>query len=417
MGRREGGDAVKEQQFYDYESRLARPTNVKISELQSGERLKHVIFADQLTKAVLERLARTADRIRTIDKLPSGKRFLRDLLPHVKAMLYFTQPSTRTFLSFMSACQTLGISCSEVRDTRVSSESKGESPFDSMRMFSSYFDVVIVRSNVPQFAECCAYMMNDLNESSRRGVPIINGGSGADEHPTQALLDMYTIQRALSFTHSRDSSHWTWFDELRQSYPGLRKGINGKTVGFCGDIRRGRTVRSLARLLTLYDDISMYFVSPPVPKLKLPQEVRAALIGRGADVREFNTFEDPVGDSTVIKSLDVLYMTRIQREHNSAEDDAEFGEVDFTPYRLTPKLVSQMKSYSAILHPFPRDEEFGEIPTTIDADPRAYYFRQARNGMWVRAALLAYLFDVDSTIAEYYEDFMSERKDYNEGVL
>ena len=165
-------------------------------------------------------------------------------------MLYFTQPSTRTFLSFTAACQMLGIACNEVRDPSVSSEAKGESPFDSIRMFSSYFDIIIMRSVVPNFAECCAYLMNEMDEQDHRSVPIVNAGSGADEHPTQALLDIYTIKRTFQFKHPKDSSRWNRFDdELRRKYPGLTKSLDGKLYGFCGDIGRGRTVRSLASLL------------------------------------------------------------------------------------------------------------------------------------------------------------------------
>lgn len=403
--------------FHDYEQRLARPVKVKIPDFQTGERLNHIIFADQFTRPTIERLARTADRIRTLSKSVDGCRFLRDLLHYKRAMLYFTQPSTRTFLSFTAACQILGIACSEVRDTKTSSESKGESPFDSMRMFSSYFDVVIMRSRIPQFAECCAYMMNDLRHTSRRNVPVVNGGAGADEHPTQALLDLYTIERALAFYHERDSSQWKWIDELRRQQPGLRKGIDGKIFGFCGDIRRGRTIRSLCQLLSQYKNVSMYFIAPPHPKLSLPQDVRQRLLDRGVDVREFGSFEDRDEGVPVIEKLDCLYMTRIQREHNSAEDEAEFAALDMNQYKLSPELVARMKSYAAILHPFPRDSEFGEIPESIDNDERSHYFRQARNGMWIRAALLAYLFDSDSTIADYYEDFTRDVRDYNLGAL
>lgn len=403
--------------FHDYEQRLARPVKVKIPDFQTGERLNHIIFADQFTRPTIERLARTADRIRTLSKSVDGCRFLRDLLHYKRAMLYFTQPSTRTFLSFTAACQILGIACSEVRDTKTSSESKGESPFDSMRMFSSYFDVVIMRSRIPQFAECCAYMMNDLRHTSRRNVPVVNGGAGADEHPTQALLDLYTIERALAFYHERDSSQWKWIDELRRQQPGLRKGIDGKIFGFCGDIRRGRTIRSLCQLLSQYKNVSMYFIAPPHPKLSLPQDVRQRLLDRGVDVREFGSFEDRDEGVPVIEKLDCLYMTRIQREHNSAEDEAEFASLDMNQYKLSPELVARMKSYAAILHPFPRDSEFGEIPESIDNDERSHYFRQARNGMWIRAALLAYLFDSDSTIADYYEDFTRDVRDYNLGAL
>jgi aspartate carbamoyltransferase catalytic subunit len=403
--------------FYDYESRLNRPVKVKIPDFQVGERLNHVIFADQFSRGSLDRLGRIADRIRLLAKSKEGARFLNDLLRHKRAMLYFTQPSTRTFLSFMAACQILGIACSEVRDPAVSSESKGETPFDSMRMFSSYFDVVIMRSKTPQFAECCAYMMNDLRETSRRNIPVVNGGAGADEHPTQALLDVYTIQRAFSFIHTRDSSQWKWFDELRERSPNLRKGVDGKVFGFCGDIRRGRTIRSLVQLLTQYDDVSLYFVSPRHAKLAMTQDFRDRFLSRGVDLREFHSFEDRVDGVPLIEAIDCLYMTRIQREHNRPEDEEEFREIDFASYRLTPQLVARMKPYAAVLHPFPRDASFGEIPTTIDNDPRAHYFRQARNGMWIRAALLAYLFDVDTTITDYYQDYTRETRDYNVGAL
>jgi aspartate carbamoyltransferase catalytic subunit len=284
-------------------------------------------------------------------------------------------------------------------------------------MFSSYFDVVIMRSKIPQFAECCGYMMNDLRETSRRNIPVINGGAGADEHPTQALLDVYTIQRVFSFYHPRDSSQWKWIDELRETFPGLRTGIDGKVFCFCGDIRRGRTIRSLATLLSQYEDVSMYFVAPRNSKLSMTQEFRTRLLDHGVHVREFESLEDSVDGVPLIEKADCLYMTRIQREHNSAEDEEEFREIDFTNYRLSPGLVARMKPYAAVLHPFPRDADFGEIPITIDADPRAHYFRQARNGMWIRAALLAYLFDVDSTIADYYQDYTRETRDYNMSAL
>ena len=406
-----------QEQFYDYESRLNRPVKVKIPDFCAGDRLKHLIFADQLTRKMIERLGRTADRIRMIHKSDEGFRFLKNLLPRVKAMLYFTQPSTRTFLSFMSACQILGINCSEVRDTSTSSESKGESAFDSMRTFSSYFDIVIMRSPKSKFAECCAYMMNDLAETSRRNIPIINAGSGADEHPTQALLDIYTINRALAFDHPKDSSQWTYFEQMRETYPQLTRGIDGKTFGFCGDVHRGRTVRSLASLLTLYDNISMRFVSPNHDKLRISNDLRQRLLKRNVDVREFSNFEDLIDDTPVISDLDVLYMTRIQKEHNTPELSESLAKLDFSSYKLSLGLVEKMKPYAAVLHPFPRDNDFGEIPSNIDSNHRAHYFRQARNGMWVRAALLAFLFDVDGEINEFYDELTLEHQTYNEGAI
>jgi aspartate carbamoyltransferase catalytic subunit len=149
----------------------------------------------------------------------------------------------------------------------------------------------------------------------------------------------------------------------------------------------------------------------------MTNEFRSMLLERKVHVREFESLEDQVDGVPLIEKLDCLYMTRIQREHNRPEDEEEFRQIDFSRYKLTPKLVSRMKRCAAILHPFPRDQEFGEIPTSIDTDPRAYYFRQARNGMWSRAALLAYLFDVDQDIADYYEDYTKDLSDFNEGAL
>ena len=150
-----------------YESRLQRPVRMKMPEFERDDRMRHVIFSGQFSVPFLEELAGIADMIRMLSKSRAGQDFLINLLPHKRAMLYFTQPSTRTFLSFMAACQILGITCNEVRDPRTSSETKGETRFDSIRMFSSYFDVIIMRSPIARLAESCAYLMNDL-ETSRQ---------------------------------------------------------------------------------------------------------------------------------------------------------------------------------------------------------------------------------------------------------
>src|SRR5436190_5372620 len=242
--------------------------------------------------------------------------FLGDLLRHKRAMLYFTQASTRTFLSFLAACQILGMQTGEIRDPSVSSEAKGESPLDSIRMFSSYFGVIIMRGRYPHFGEACAYLMNDLDHihdvdrAGQRGVPIINGGSGADEHPTQALLDIYTLQRLFSFESKKDSSRRSRFGELRRKYPTLTKGPEGKVYCFCGDIGRGRTVRSLAQLLALYKNVTMHFVYPPHPRLEMSDDLREYLLTAGVKITEGHSLKAVIGD------IDVLYMTRIQHEHD-----------------------------------------------------------------------------------------------------
>jgi aspartate carbamoyltransferase len=329
-------------------------------------------------------------------------------------MLYFTQASTRTFLSFMAACQILGMSYGEIRDPSVSSEAKGESPLDSIRMFSSYFDVIIMRARYPDFAEACAYLMNDLDRNSDsehfglRGVPIVNGGSGADEHPTQALLDICTIKRIFGFESKKDSSRRSRFGELRRKYPGLTRGLDGKVYCFCGDIGRGRTVRSLAQLLALYRNVTMHFVYPPHPKLRLSDDLRQYLMTAGVKITE----GDDVAE--VIRDIDVLYMTRIQHEHDQGD---HYDEEALRKCMLTPDLVARMKDYAAILHPFPRNGMNPEIPFEIDNDPRARYFEQSQSGMWVRAALLSYLFSVDAEVYSHHEKMFSERHDYNERVL
>jgi len=402
-----------------YASRLHRPIGIKVPEFQRGDRLRHVIFSGQFSVAFLEELAEIADMIRMLSKSRAGQDFLINLLPHRRAMLYFTQPSTRTFLSFMAACQILGMTCNEVRDPATSSETKGETRFDSIRMFSSYFDVIIMRSPIARLAETCAYLMNDLEAKGQRSVPLVNAGSGADEHPTQALLDIYTLQRSFKFDSPQDSPSGNRFNELRErrGYPELTRGLAHKTYGFCGDIGRGRTVRSLAMLLALYEDVRLVFLAPNHPKLALGADLRERLVDRNVRVYEVESFEDELDGRPVIEQLDALYMTRIQKEHDDPRDAAAFAELDFSRYCLTPGLVARMKDYAPILHPFPRDQHFGEIPPQIDNDRRAMYFRQARNGMWIRAALLAHVFDADHHISRHFRAAYRELHSYNESAL
>ncbi|MEM7456802.1 MAG: hypothetical protein AAF456_20835, partial [Planctomycetota bacterium] len=160
-------------EFADFEHLFDRGQESKLADLERQGRLKHMIFGSQLNPELLERICRTADMIRRLARERKGNDRLRELLPHKRAMLYFTQPSTRTFLSFMAACQILGITCNEVRNPETSSEVKRESKMDSIRMFSSYFDVIIMRSNAERLAEGCAYMMNRLENQEMRSVPVI----------------------------------------------------------------------------------------------------------------------------------------------------------------------------------------------------------------------------------------------------
>ena len=156
-----------------------------------SERVKHVLTADQFDRATIDHLYQLINTIRQFDKSKDGLQYLKSLLPHRRAMLYFTQPSTRTFMSFQAACNILGMPASEIRDSSTSSEYKGESQEDSIRTFSSYVDLIIMRSPVAGLTGRVASILDE----TPRPVPIINAGSGPDDHPTQALLDIYTLQK------------------------------------------------------------------------------------------------------------------------------------------------------------------------------------------------------------------------------
>lgn len=388
--------------LYDFEAELNEWTeSEKIAAFQRQGRLKHVIFASQFNRGTLEKLRMFADMIRELSRLEDGSRKLRELLSHKRAMLFFTQPSTRTFLSFMAACQILGLTCNEVRDPSVSSFAKKESLDDGIRMFSSYFDVIIMRDNTAHFAERCAHLMNRLEGGDHRNVPIINAGAGTDQHPTQALLDVYTLQRTFDFDHTTGNPGSRWL-ELQEKYPELERGLDNKVYAFCGDLGRGRTVRSLADLLTEYEQPTMFFIAPQDSELSLGADLRSKLLNAGVKLYEFDSLDATFEGKPILEQIDCLYMTRIQREHDRGTGHDSLANIDLSQYRLTPERASRMKEYVPILHPFPRDSQVGEIPTCIDSDPRAMYFRQARNGMWARAALLVHVFDVTDDLMTLY---------------
>jgi aspartate carbamoyltransferase catalytic subunit len=331
---------------------------------QGDGRPYHVIIAQQFERDRLEQLCQLATRIRRIAKSKQGMEFLASLLNHKRAMLDFSQPSTRTFLSFYAACQILGLKVGEVRDPATSSEMKGESREDSVRTFSSYFDMIIMRTPLQGFAEKMAWLLSN----TERPIPIINAGSGKDQHPTQALLDIYTLQRS--------------FEKLG--------GIEGKTVVFVGDLARGRTVRSLSYLLTKFPNVTQYFVAPE--PLQIGQDVLEQLDAARVNYHLNSDFE------SVMPLADAIYMTRIQDEW-----DTEAGEskrIDTSRYHFRVEHLQRIKIGTIIMHPLPRRQE---IDVAVDHDPRAMYWRQMRNGMWIRTALIASIFGRDDEIASYYQ--------------
>lgn len=252
----------------------------------------------------------------------------------------FYEPSTRTSSSFTSAMERLGGSVIPINEVRYSSVSKGESLPDTVRTLECYVDVIVLRHpEVGASAVAARYARK----------PIINAGDGVGEHPTQALLDLFTI-----------------LAELRQ--------VDGLTVTMLGDLKYGRTVHSLARLLSLYQ-VRLNYVSPDL--LRMPREIIDELGQKSVAQTEFTSLDEALPES------DVLYVTRVQKER--FEDEALYESVKGA-FVITPETLTKAKDEMIVMHPLPR---VGEISLEVDDDPRAAYFRQMEYGLYVRMALLA----------------------------
>jgi aspartate carbamoyltransferase catalytic subunit len=304
--------------------------------LASGFYGQDIISVRQFSRENLSYIFDMADEMRAIVKRVGSSDLLKG---HVLACVFY-EPSTRTSSSFIAAMSRLGGSVIPINEVRYSSVTKGESLPDTIRTLESYADVIVLRHPEVGASKVAA-------EYARK--PIINAGDGVGEHPTQALLDLYTIRTELGT-------------------------LNGLHVAMVGDLRYGRTVHSLARLLCLYD-VRMTFVSPEL--LRMPLDVLNEVKDHGKEVRETYDVHEIIGD------VDVLYVIRVQRERFA--DQAQYEEVkDY--YVITPELMAKAKDKMIVMHPLPR---VGEISYAIDNDPRAAYFRQMENGMYIRMALLA----------------------------
>ena len=304
--------------------------------LSSGFYGQDIISVRQFSRDNLSYIFGVADEMRAIVKRVGSSDLLKG---HVLACVFY-EPSTRTSSSFVAAMSRLGGSVIPINEVRYSSVTKGESLPDTIRTLESYADVIVLRHPDVGASEVAA-------EYARK--PIINAGDGVGEHPTQALLDLYTIRAELGR-------------------------IDGLHVAMVGDLRYGRTVHSLARLLCLYD-VKMTFISPEI--LRLPLDVMNEVKDQGKEVRETYDVHEAIAD------LDVLYVTRVQRERFA--DQAQYEAVkDY--YVITPELMERAKQNTIIMHPLPR---VSEISYALDDDPRAAYFRQMENGMYIRMALLA----------------------------
>ena len=265
----------------------------------------------------------------------------RERCRHKKLATLFFEPSTRTRLSFEAAMLELGGSVLGFSQAQSSSASKGESVSDTIQTVSCYDDIIAMRH--PKEGA-------PLAASLKSGVPIINAGDGGHNHPTQTLTDLLTIKRELGR-------------------------LDNFTVGFCGDLKFGRTVHSLISALSRYENIRIVLISPE--ELKIPGYVRDEILEKnGIEYEEVGSMTDVMAD------LDILYMTRVQRERFFNEDDYLRLR---DSYILTPDKLENAKPELKILHPLPR---VNEISTLVDEDPRACYSKQVRNGKYIRMALI-----------------------------
>jgi aspartate carbamoyltransferase len=272
------------------------------------------------------------------EKRVKGGEVIKNMEGQVVASLFF-EPSTRTRLSFETAINRLGARVITVANTASSSVAKGETLADTIRTIDGYVDVIIMRHPMKGSAKIAA---------DNATHPVINGGDGAGQHPTQALLDLYTILK--------------------------EKGVlDGHTVTFLGDLKNGRTVHSLGYFMNLYKN-KMIFVSPK--SLKMPTEITAELRSLGAEIEETEDIEKALSVS------DIVYVTRVQRER--FENPEEYEKVKGL-YVINRAMIVKAKKGITILHPLPRVDE---ISTDVDDYEGAAYFRQAHNGLYVRMALL-----------------------------
>ena len=303
--------------------------------------MRHLIDIIDLSVEEIDELITTAE-----DIIANPAKYAEVCHGKKLATLFF-EPSTRTRLSFEAAMLDLGGRTLGFSDASTSSASKGETVGDTVQVVSCYADIIAMRH--PK--EGAPYAATQVSS-----IPVINAGDGGHNHPTQTLTDLLTIHR--EFGH-----------------------LDNLTMGFCGDLKFGRTVHSLVTALCRYENIKFIFISPP--ELKIPDYLKENVLdAQGKDYVEVESMED------AMPQLDILYMTRVQKERF-------FNEADYLrlrdTYILDPEKLSAAKPEMRVLHPLPR---VNEITVDVDKDPRACYFRQAANGKFVRMALIMKLLEV-----------------------
>ena len=319
----------------------------------------HIISVDQFDRESAEKVFSVADEMRPYAE---RSRITRVLQGAILSNMFF-EPSTRTRVSFGSAFNLLGGEVRETTEVKASSLAKGESLYDTARVLSGYSDIIVMRhpesGSVAEFAE-----------ASR--VPVINGGDGPNEHPSQALLDLYTMRTEIS-------------DQGKE--------LDAMSIALVGDLRYGRAVHSLCKLLSLYSNIVLHLISPP--ELALPDQIQALLIERGHVCRIFDDIE--LG----ISGVDIVYVTRTQEERFPTQADADKYRGLF---RLNQQIYTQnCAPNTVIMHPLPRDSrsEAQELDQDLNDNPNLAIFRQTDNGILIRMALFALVLGVEREIDNY----------------
>ncbi|MCC3376947.1 aspartate carbamoyltransferase [Cohnella sp. REN36] len=301
-----------------------------------ADQLYHVLGAKQFSRAELEELFASSKTMEDIVKAGGDRRYAGRIMTTL-----FFEASTRTRLSFESAISRLGGTVIGTENAaQFSSAIKGETLEDTIRIITGYSDIIVMRHTEIGAAKRAAAVS---------GVPVINAGDGAGEHPTQALLDAYTIQKEFGR-------------------------IDGLKIAMVGDLAYGRTVHSLSYMLANFKDVMIYYISPE--NVRIPANVKRYMEEKGVRYEEANDLNAVAG------SIDVLYQTRIQKERfpSPEEYDKAAGQ-----YIVDVDLMGRMRKDAIVLHPLPRA---GEIAEAVDSDPRAAYFRQAQNGLYIRMALI-----------------------------
>jgi len=303
----------------------------------------HILSTNQFSKNEVEKILSRASEMEKNLREPKTSTLLLD---KVVACVFF-EPSTRTRLSFETAALRLGAKVISAENAMANSSAyKGETIEDTARMLSCYADAIVMRHPVA----------GSVEDASRvTETPILNAGDGANQHPSQGLLDLYTIQKE----HGR---------------------LDNLSIAFVGDILNSRTLRSLVPLLMMWKNNKFYFISPK--ELVLGDEYRKYLKDNNVNFIETNSLDE------CLPKVDVLYMTRVQKERFT--DVTEYEKVKDS-FLLKMEHVKKLKSDAIILHPLPR---VNEIDSEIDKDKRAAYFRQAQNGLYIRMALLLYVFNL-----------------------